>query len=271
MSRQRKKAYMPIVSVSMIYFALIACIINNCRQTTQDYVNEYKLHIEKIKNLEDDPLILAEEFMQTEYDKHWKSLGCWGGIPRNVFMDYEVNAYIIPGRFSTCFTRDTKNANDELDEFPEGINTFISCYANANDKPHADKTVMIGFLYNNYNPNISGQIEYHGDNPPDRVYFFISLIDGKYVSDITNLEELTGLTIEEMVETAELNRKGFEDLMYAMKAHEPEESKNDLNSNLLTLYAITAYQIVILLTLWIIILVAILKSMPSNKNRRTIS
>ena len=74
MSNQRKKGYVLIVSISIIYFTLIACIINDCRHITQDYVAKYKLHIEKISNLENDPLALAEEFMQSEYDKHWDSL-----------------------------------------------------------------------------------------------------------------------------------------------------------------------------------------------------
>ena len=129
---------------------------------------------------------------------------------------------------------------------------------------------MISFTYNGNSPDILGHITYHGDNPPDRVSFVISLVDDEYITDKTNLEELTGLTVEEIVETAELNRKGFEDLMYAMKEHELEESKNDLNSNLKYSYTIATLLIVALLSLWITVLVAILKSIPSNKNRRTL-
>lgn len=268
MSRQRKKAYLSIVSVSIIYFTLIAYIINDCRQITQEYVNEYKLHIEKISNLEDDPITLAEEFMQTEYDKHWDSLkGCWGGTPRDKTWDYQLDAYIISGRYATCFYRDSKDDTNALNEFPEGVNTLIRCYANANDKPDSHKTVMISFYYNSNYPNIAGHVDYHGDNPPEQVFFSINLEENRYISDKPNLKELTGLTIEEIVETAELNRKGFEDLMYTMKEHELEESKNDLNSGLKHLYTIAALLIIALLTLWITVLVAMIKSKSNNKKQ----
>ena len=61
--------------------------------------------------------------------------------------------------------------------------------------------------------NITVYINYHGENPAESVNFNINLTENGYVADRINAEELTGLTIEEMVETAELNRKGFEDLM----------------------------------------------------------
>ena len=269
-NRKCRKTYLSIACISIIYFTLIACIINDCRQVTKDYVDEYKLHIEKISNLEDNPLTLAEEFMQTEYDKHWDSLnGCWGRTPWDMAGNYELGCYIIPERYATCFYRNNRKEHNS-DEFPEGVNTIINCYANANDKPNLDKTIMISFTYNGNSPDILGHITYHGDNPPDRVSFVISLVDDEYITDKTNLEELTGLTVEEIVETAEINRKGFEDLMYTMKEHELEESKNDLNSNLKYSYTIATLLIVALLSLWITVLVAILKSIPSNKNRRTL-
>ena len=266
MSSQRKKGYVSIVSISIIYFILIGHIINDCRQITQDYVAEYKLHIEKISNLEDDPLALAEEFMQTEYDKHWKSLGCYGEYDAwRGNIDYELAAKIVPGKSATSFKR--YNIDDyERDRFPEDMNMRIACSAYVNDKSENDvKTVKIAFTYDSSIQNITVYVDYHGENPAESVHFNISLIENEYVADRINAEELTGLTIEEMVETAELNRKGFEDLMNAMKEHEPEESKNDLNSNLESLYAIAALLVVILLILWITVLVAIIKSELGKK------
>ena len=266
MSSQRKKGYVSIVSISIIYFTLIACIINDCRQITQDYVAKYKLHIEKISDLEDAPLALAEEFMQTKYDKHWKSLGCYGEYDAwRGNIDYELAAKIVPGKSATSFKR--YNIDDyERDRFPEDMNMRIACSAYVNDKSENDvKTVKIAFTYDSSIQNITVYVDYHGENPAESVHFNISLIENEYVADRINAEELTGLTIEEMVETAELNRKGFEDLMNAMKEHEPEESKNDLNSNLESLYAIAALLVVILLILWITVLVAIIKSELGKK------
>lgn len=265
MSSQRKKAFLSIVSISIIYFALIACIINDCRQITQNYMTEYKLHIEKINNLEDDPIILAEEFMQTEYDKHWKSLGYYGEYDAwRGNIDYELAAKIVPGKGTTSFKR--YNIDDyERDRFPEDVNIRIACSAYVNDKSEYDvKTVKIAFTYGNSIQNITVYINYHGENPAESVNFNINLTENGYVADRINAEELTGLTIEEMVETAELNRKGFEDLMFAMKGHELEESKNDFNSDLIRLYTIAALLIVALLTLWVTVLVAMIKSRPSN-------
>lgn len=268
MSNQRKKGYVLIVSISIIYFTLIACIINDCRHITQDYVAKYKLHIEKISNLENDPLALAEEFMQTKYDKHWKSLGCYGEFDAwRGNIDYELAAKIVPGKSATSFKR--YNIDDyERDRFPEDMNMRIACSAYVNDKSENDvKTVKIAFTYDSSIQNITVYIDYHGENPAESVHFNISLIENEYVADRINAEELTGLTIEEMVETAELNRKGFEDLMYAMKEHEPEESKKDLNSNLESLYAIAAFLVVILLILWITVLIVIIKPKSGNKKQ----
>lgn len=271
MSKKIKKTYLLAVFVSIIFFTLIACIINNCRQKTRDYVDKYKLHVEKISNLGDNPLTLAKEFMQTEYNKHWKSLGCYGEYDAwRGNIDYELAARIVPGKSTTSFNR--YNIDDyERDRFPENVNMYITCLAYVNEKSEHDvKSVKIAFTYGSSVQNITVHINYHGDNPSERVYFGISLIENEYVADITNAEELTGLTVEEIVETAELNRKGFEDLMYTMKEHELEESKNDLNADLKSSYTITKLQIVALLFLWIIVLVAILKSIQSNKNRRTL-
>ena len=265
-NKKHKKTYLLIIFVSIIYFTLIVCIINDCRHITQDYVAEYKLHIEKIRNLEDDPLALAEEFMQTKYDKHWKSLGCYGEFDAwRGNIDYELAAKIVPGKSATSFKR--YNIDDyERDRFPEDMNMRIACSAYVNDKSENDvKTVKIAFTYDSSIQNITVYVDYHGENPAESVHFNISLIENEYVADRINAEELTGLTIEEMVETAELNRKGFEDLMNAMKEHEPEESKNDLNSNLESLYAIAALLVVILLILWITVLVAIIKSELGKK------
>ena len=267
MNKKLKKTYLLTVCVSIIYITLISCIINDCRQVTQDYVDKYKLHIERISNLEDSPLTLAEEFMQAEYDKHWDSLkGCWG--KEDLIGGYELGSYIVPGRYATCFYRNNRKEYNS-DEFPEGINTLILCNAYVNDEAEHDKTIVIGFFYNGNNRGIGGHIEYHGDNPPERVYFNITPIGDEYVADKANLEELTGLTVEEIVETAELNRKGFEDLMYAMKEHELEESKNDLNSNLKYLYTIATLLIVAFLSLWITVLVAFFESITKKKTVST--
>ena len=112
-------------------------------------------------------------------------------------------------------------------------------------------------------------VEYYGNNQADPEYFIINLTQNGADAGTVNVEELTGLTIEEIVETAELNRKGFEDLMYAMKEHELEESENDLNSVLRRSYIITALHVVMFIGIWIYVLTAILKSIPSNKNGRT--
>ncbi len=267
-NKKHKKTYLLIIFVSIIYFTLIACIINDCRQITQDYVAKYKLHIEKISNLEDDPLALAEEFMQTKYDKHWKSLGCYGEFDAwRGNIDYELAAKIVPGKSATSFKR--YNIDDyERDRFPEDMNMRIACSAYVNDKSENDvKTVEVVFTYGNSIQNVTVYVDYHGENPAESVHFNISLIENEYVADRINAEELTGLTIEEMVETAELNRKGFEDLMYAMKEHELEESKKDLNSNLESLYAIAALLVVILLILWITVLAAIIKPKSGNKKQ----
>ena len=259
-NRNHRKKYLLITSISIIYFTLIACIINDCRQITQDYVAKYKLHIEKISNLEDDPLALAEEFMQTEYDKHWGSLGIIGNYNDwRMKNDYELGARIIPERYHTIFTRYNRiRKNGSIrSRVPEDQDLLITCQAYANDESEYDtKSIVLAF---NYSEDIR-YIDYHGENPVEPVNFNIDLTENGYVADRMNAEELTGLTIEEMVETAELNRKGFEDLMYAMKEHEPEESKKDLNSNLESLYTIAVFLIAVLLTLWITVLIAILKS-----------
>ncbi len=273
MSKKFKKTYLLTVFVSIIFFTLIACIINNCRQVAQDYVDEYKLHIERISNLEDNPLTLAEEFMQTKYDKHWASLGVIGNYNDwRMKNDYELGARIIPERYHTIFTRYNRIRRDGSirDRVPENQDLLITCQAYANDESEYDtKSIVIAFNYNNSIRSITVYIDYHGDNPAEPVNFNIDLIENEYVADRTNAEELTGLTIEEIVETAELNRKGFEDLMYAMKEHEPEESKNDLNADLKFLYTVTKLQIVALLSLWIIVLVAILKFMTKKKTVAT--
>lgn len=265
MSKKLKKTYLLTVCVSIIYFTLIVCIINNCRQVTQEYVDEYKLHIEKIGNLEDNPLTLAKEFMQTDYDKRWDSLkGCWSKT--DLIGGYELYSYIISGRYATSFYRDWKNDYDKYNQDSDNLADMrILCNAYANDESEYDtRQVRIAFDYSNKINDIAVYVQYHENNLSESV-IFINLVEDKYVADKTNLEELTGLTIEEIVETAELNRKGFEDLMYTMKEHELEESKNDLNSDMKSSYTIAALQIVALLSLWITVLVAIFKSMTKKK------
>ncbi len=265
MSNQRKKGYVSIVSISIIYFTLIACIINDSRHITQDYVAEYKLHIERISDLEDDPLALAAEFMQSEYDKHWDSLkNCWGNA--DLVGGYELHSYIISGRYATSFYWDWKNNYKKPKQASDNTAIKIICNAYANDKSQFDnRDIVIAFNYYDNINRLTVYVEYFGENPSETVIFNIDLTENGYVADRINAEELTGLTIEEMVETAELNRKGFEDLMYAMKEHELEESKKDLNSNLESLYAIAALLVVILLILWITVLAAIIKSESGKK------
>lgn len=208
--------------------------------------------------------------MQTEYDKHWDSLkNCWGNA--DLIGGYELYSYIISGKYATRFYWDWKNNYDENKQDSDNTAIRIACKAYANDKSEFDnRNIVIAFNYYDSIYRITVYVEYFGENPPETVIFNIDLIENEYVADRINAEELTGLTIEEIVETAEINRKGFEDLMYAMKEHELEESKKDLNSNLESSYAIATLLVVILLTLWITVLVAILKSMPSNKNRRAL-
>ena len=265
-NRNHRKKYLLITSISIIYFTLIACIINDCRQITQDYVAKYKLHIEKISNLEDDPLALAAEFMQSEYDKHWDSLkNCWG--KENLVGGYELHSYIIAGRYATSFFWEGKNNYDKGNQDLKITDMEILCNAHADNETDQDKSIIIAFTYGNSIQNMAVYIDYHEENPAESVHFNISLIENEYVADRINAEELTGLTIEEMVETAELNRKGFEDLMYAMKEHELEESKNEFNSGLKRLYTIAALLIVALLTLWITVLAAMIKSKSGNKKQ----
>ncbi len=265
-NRNHRKKYLLITSISIIYFTLIACIINDCRQITQDYVAKYKLHIEKISNLEDDPLALAAEFMQSEYDKHWDSLkNCWG--KENLVGGYELHSYIISGRYATSFFWEGKNNYDKGKQDLKITDMEILCNAHADNETDQDKSIIIAFTYGNSIQNMAVYIDYHGENPAESVHFNISLIENEYVADRINAEELTGLTIEEMVETAELNRKGFENLMYAMKEHELEESKNEFNSGLKRLYTIAALLIVALLTLWITVLAAMIKSKSGNKKQ----
>ncbi len=265
-NKKHKKTYLLIIFVSIIYFTLIACIINDCRHITQDYVAKYKLHIEKISNLEDDPLALAAEFMQSEYDKHWDSLkNCWG--KENLVGGYELHSYIIAGRYATSFFWEGKNNYDKGNQDLKITDMEILCNAHADNETDQDKSIIIAFTYGNSIQNMAVYIDYHGENPAESVYFNISLIENEYVADRINAEELTGLTIEEMVETAELNRKGFENLMYAMKEHELEESKNEFNSGLKRLYTIAALLIVALLTLWITVLAAMIKSKSGNKKQ----
>ena len=265
-NKKHKKTYLLIIFVSIIYFTLIACIINDCRQITQDYVAKYKLHIEKISNLEDDPLALAAEFMQSEYDKHWDSLkNCWG--KENLVGGYELHSYIIAGKYATSFFWEGKNNYDKGNQDLKITDMEILCNAHADNETDQDKSIIIAFTYGNSIQNMAVYIDYHGENPAESVHFNISLIENEYVADRINAEELTGLTIEEMVETAELNRKGFENLMYAMKEHELEESKNEFNSGLKRLYTIAALLIVALLTLWITVLAAMIKSKSGNKKQ----
>ena len=265
-NKKPKRSYLLVICISIIYFTLIACIINDCRQITQDYVAKYKLHIEKISNLEDDPLALAEEFMQSEYDKHWDSLkNCWG--KENLVGGYELHSYIISGRYATSFFWEGKNNYDKGNQDLKTTDMEILCNAHADNETDQDKSIIIAFTYGNSIQNMAVYIDYHGENPAESVHFNISLIENEYVADRINAEELTGLTIEEMVETAELNRKGFENLMYAMKEHELEESKNEFNSGLKRLYTIAALLIAALLTLWITVLAAMIKSKSGNKKQ----
>ena len=266
MNIKHRKKYLVITCISIIYFTLIACIINDCRQITQDYVAKYKLHIEKISNLEDNPLALAAEFMQSEYDKHWDSLkNCWG--KENLVGGYELHSYIIAGRYATSFFWEGKNNYDKGNQDLKITDMEILCNAHADNETDQDKSIIIAFTYGSSIQNMAVYIDYHGENPAESVHFNISLIENEYVADRINAEELTGLTIEEMVETAELNRKGFENLMYAMKEHELEESKNEFNSGLKRLYTIAALLIVALLTLWITVLAAMIKSKSGNKKQ----
>ena len=274
MNRKPKKTYLLTVCVSIIYFTLIVCIINNCRQITQDYVDEYKLHVEKISNLEDDTITLAGEFMQSEYDKHWDTMkGCWGRIANDMVGYYELGIYIIPERYATLFYRKITNnidkSNQNTDSFSKVSDTHIICNAYANNKSEFDnKNIVIAFNYYDSISSITVYIEYFGGNSLETVIFNIDLIDNEYVADRIDAEELTGLTIEEIVEAAELNRKGFEDLMLAMKEHELEESKNDLNTSLKNLYTFAAFLIIVLLTVWIVVLIVILKCSTQNRNSR---
>lgn len=272
MSSQRKKAFLSIVSISIIYLALIACIISDCHQVKQNYLSEYELHLEKIKNLENSPLKLAKEFMQSDYDKHWNSLkGCWGRISRDMIGYYELGTYIVSGKSATRFYKELENTNKNSENF-ESTNIRVICNAYVNDKSEFDnKDIIIVFNYDNSIQSITVNIKSYGPDFPETVIFNINLTDGNYIADELNAEELAGLTIEEIVKTAELNQKGFEDLMYAMKEHELEESKNELDSGLKCSYTIATLLIVALLSLWITVSVAMIKFMTTKKASVSIS
>lgn len=196
---------------------------------------EYQKTLESLNT----PLEMAETFMAPEYDARWEDIDkvARGRIDPRFSAEYEILTWIIP---NVDYTEYRKYDNWQFIDcerdfaghtYEKGTDFLMYSYMVKKEVvSNAVRTTEISISLNG-STNVrvvvsnqsrdTGDIESYGFNLTEENGEYI-VNDGDTGEDI---EKHTGMTMEKIVEIAEKNRQGFEDIMYEMKEHEIRRNK----------------------------------------------
>ena len=191
---------------------------------------------EKIREVEklETPREIANYFMREEYNRHWyemKGISC--GKERSEFKEqyiYGVSRHDGNDSLRFRIIRDAEN----IEAWGDAKEREIICERSF-DSP------KINFIYYNHGNQIDeirGSVTIYYDSKGygekwEKFYFVIlhnneeyivdpiaEIFSGNKITDENELEEKTGMTVEEIVETAYRDQEIMEETMYEMKAYE---------------------------------------------------
>ena len=192
-----------------IVFIVITVIICLCG----DYLSivRYNSKRQKIYTLET-PMDIANEYMQSKYGRHWKRLN---GV-FSARKDNRIGRYVVARRvrnvgriyFSKQLDMDSTSVHCETKI--EGTWIEISSW-------HPSLYKKVGVYVQVYNED-KGYWEGRD--------FIMEYEDGEHLPNKAGLEEITGMTIEEIVEIAEKQQEACENMLYEMK--EAELKRNQI-------------------------------------------
>ena len=204
-----------------------------CCKAIESY-REYQKTLESLNT----PLEMAETFMAPEYDARWEDIDkvVLGRTDPRFSAEYEIWAKMIPDMDYTEYRKydNWQFIDCERDfaghTYEKGTDYLIYGHVEQRDT----STVVAKSLYFSFSlngsSNIRVQISYNKGFGGSEDYGF-NLIEenGAYVVNggcsEEDIEKHTGMTLEEVVEIAEKNKQGFEDIMYEMKEHEIKRNK----------------------------------------------
>ena len=204
-----------------------------CCKAIESY-REYQKTLESLNT----PLEMAETFMAPEYDARWEDIDkvVLGRIDPRFSAVYEIWAKMIPNMDYTEYRKfDNRDTNSHEYDFAghtyaKGTDYLIYGHVEQRDT----STVVAKSLYFSFSlngsSNIRVQISYNKGFGGSEDYGFnliekngAYVVNGGYSEE--DIEKHTGMTLEEVVEIAEKNKQGFEDIMYEMKEHEIRRNK----------------------------------------------
>ena len=205
-----------------------------CCKAIESY-REYQKTLESLNT----PLEMAETFMAPEYDARWEDIDkvARGRTDPRFSAEYEILTWIIPNvdyaeyrkydnwQFIDC-ERDFAGHTYE-----KGTDFLMYSYMVKKEVvSNAVRTTEISISLNG-STNVRGVVSDQSRDTGDIESYGFNLTEenGAYVVNggcsEEDIEKHTGMTLEEVVEIAEKNRQGFEDIMYEMKEHEIKRNK----------------------------------------------
>lgn len=224
---------------------LIITVVIICLYCDSLLLINYNYKNQKLHSIEE-PMDIANEFMQSKYNAHWKRVervfsagknreGRYiiGRGMENIGSSYFSGPISKKGLYISCKTR--------IEGFQ--IITISSSYNSLSWKQ------SVGVLVKIYN----GDKRYWEDRVflleyDDEEYTPLEFINDEYTPNKAGLEEATGMTIEEIVEIAEKQQEDCENMLYEMKEAEMKGNKRWLFKGLLRVNGIG-----IIVGIWLII------------------
>lgn len=215
------------VNIVLIITAVIICLCcDSLLLINYNYKNQ-KLHrIEK-------PMDIANEFMQSKYDEHWKRVERVFSAGKN-----REGRYIIGRGMENI---GSSYFSDPISKSDNGL--YIFCETEI----RGFQIITISTSYNSlsWNKSVGVHVKnYNGDKGywegggfsleyDDGEYIPLEFIDDESIQNKSGLEEATGMTIEEIVEIAEKQQEECENMLYEMKEAELRRNKEVLFLGLL--------------------------------------
>lgn len=240
---------------------LISLLVIICISLDYNRINVYQKEMQEIEKLETS-VEIAREYMSRKYNGQWRYIDdvVCGKLYHIDHPDlYQIYTSIIPGTDMEYFMSLERRYN--LDEkydwggnliYDAGVDPVIDgeiekvIEIDENRRKHVTIRIAI-----NGSSNIAVFIEYYNldlDGNKELYFYDITTENGEYVVDGAyvieggerkkseepkDIEELTEMTVEEIVETAETYRQGFDKIMYEMKERQSQLSEEKLYFSLL--------------------------------------
>lgn len=186
-------------------------------------VSSYQENREMIERLQT-PVEIAEVYMSNEYDGVWYEVdNVLSGTNSSGSFIYEVRAFVISDRIYTEYDKADSEITATLyrhieDEEYGPMNTWIEISI-------TDSFNTIWAVSNHSLKEQDTNEYYRFTITEQNGEYQITLGDGETIVPLEEVEEHLGVTVEEIVEIAELNRQGFDDIMYGMKELQLKRNK----------------------------------------------